>query len=238
MKLSETLQKPLLRIPASYQSSFNWSVYDDLERRFGNQQPRGGVVFKTTFKLVNYHPSCTRCHYSFELDTYGRGCLHNCQYCYAKEQLTQHGFWNRPFPFPVDIAKVIAIMATVFDTDRPSKWRSILEKRIPLRIGSMSDAFLYMDRKYGVTAELLRVLKHYRYPYIIFTRSDLVAEKPYLDLLDPELAVVQMSLSGDNATLTQQLEPGAPSPQKRFEALKRLNERGIRTAIRINPLFP
>jgi hypothetical protein len=144
IQMRETLSK---LVGTKYPDTFDWSMYDKIASRFGEQQPRGGVVFKTTLKLVNYHTSCSKCHYAFEVDSYGRGCVHNCIYCYAKDQLTTHGFWNRPMPFPVDLSEIRKIFYTVFETEKPSKWRSILEKRVPLRIGSMSDSFMWMEAK-------------------------------------------------------------------------------------------
>jgi DNA repair photolyase len=220
-----------------YQDSFDWSVYDRIAKRF-EEPPRGGVVFNTTFKLVNHHSSCSKCFYAFEIDTYGRGCLHDCKYCYAKETLTTHGYWNRPMPFPVNLAEVRKVFYTIFETSKPSRWREIMEKRIPLRIGSMSDSFMWLDLKYGVTKELLKILAHYRYPYVVFTRSDLAAHDDYLELFDKDLCAVQYSIAGNNATLNKQLEPGAPSFERRLKALEKLTKAGIWTTARINPLFP
>lgn len=222
----------------SYPDTFDWSVYDKLAKRYEANPPRGGVVFKTNFKLVNYHTSCNKCHYAFEVDTYGRGCIHDCVYCYAKDQLTAHGFWNRPIPFPVDISEIRKIMYTVFETSKPNKWRHVLEQRIPVRIGSMSDSFMFMDKKYKVTQELLKILNFYDYPYIVFTRSDLIADDTYLGLLNKDLASIQFSISGNNDYLTKRLEPGAPSVERRLKALKKINEAGFWTTVRINPLFP
>jgi DNA repair photolyase len=141
-------------------------------------------------------------------------------------------------PFPIDIAAIRKIFATVFETSRPNKFRSMLEKRVPLRIGAMSDAFMRMDKKYRVTLELLKILRFYHYPYIIFTRSDLVADDEYMREMDPHLVSVQMSLSSLHQELTRRLEPGAPAPSKRLKALQKLAEHGFWTTVRINPLFP
>lgn len=232
------MRAKLSKLESKYPDTFDWAVYDKIAKRYGENQPRGGVVFKTTFKLVNYHTSCNKCHYAFEIDTYGRGCIHDCVYCYAKDQLTTHGFWNRPMPFPVDLATVRHVMYTVFETNKASKWRSILEKRVPLRIGSMSDSFMLMDKKYKVTEELLKILKFYNYPYIIFTRSDLVADDKYIEAMDKDLASVQFSISGNNDYLIRRIEPGAPSVKRRIAALKKLNDAGFWTTVRVNPLFP
>lgn len=232
------MKKTLSRLQgSSYTDTFDWSVYDKIASRL-EEPPRGGVVFNTTFKLVNHHSSCSRCHYAFELDTYGRGCTHNCVYCYAKDQLNSHGFWNRPYPFPVNLAEIRKVFYTVFETNKPSKWREILEKRIPIRLGSMSDCFMWLDKKYGVTKELLKILSHYDYPYIVFTRSDLVATDEYLNLLRPDLASIQFSICGGNEKLTSLIEPGAVSVARRLIALRKLRAAGIWTTVRINPLFP
>lgn len=220
-----------------YPDSFDWAVYDKIASKF-DEQPRGSVVFNTTLKLVNHHSSCTKCHYSFEIDSYGRGCYHNCTYCYAKHTLESHGFWNRPQPFPVNLAEVRKIFYTVFETDRHSKWREIMDQRIPLRIGSMSDSFMWLDIRYGVTKELLKILNFYQYPYVIFTRSDLVAHDDYISLLDKKLSAVQFSIAGNNSRLTRLMEPGAPSYSRRLSALTKLAEAGIWTTVRVNPLFP
>ena len=233
------IRKVLDRIKDSkYPDSFDWSVYDKLAARYGKKQPRGGVVFNTGLKLVNHHSSCSKCHYAFEIDTYGRGCIHNCNYCYAKTILTRHGYWNAPQPFPLNISEIRKIFYTIFETDNKSKWRNIMEQRIPLRIGSMSDSFMWMDRKYKVTQELLKILKFYNYPNIIFTRSDLIAHDDYIELMDANLTSIQFSICGTNEKITKTLEPGAPSIARRLTALKKLNEEGFWTTVRLNPLFP
>ncbi|MDB5037367.1 MAG: putative repair photolyase, partial [Bacteriovoracaceae bacterium] len=223
-------------IKSKYPDTFNYGIFDDLHKRFDDGKVRGGVVFKSFLKLANSHASCRLCHYSFELDIYGRGCIHNCVYCYAKEQLTRHGYWNEPMPFPLDLGEFRKIFATVFESDKKSEWRDILEKRIPVRIGSMSDSFMWMDKKYKVAKEVLKILNFYRYPHIIFTRSDLIGEDDYIKTLDPNLATVQMSISSINDELNKAVEPGAPSAARRLKALRNLSKAGIWTAVRVNPL--
>lgn len=236
--VSGPMWKRISTFTSAYPDMFDYSMYDRLYERFGDSQPRGGVVFGQTLKLVNSHSTCSKCHYSLEIDSYGRGCIHNCKYCYAKEQLFRRGYWNNPFPMPIDLSKVREIFYKVFETDKPNKWRSVLEQRIPIRIGSMSDAFMWIDQKYGVTQELLRILKFYNYPYIIFTRSDLVAADNYISLMDKNLCAVQFSICGTSDELTKKIEPGAPSNQRRFKALRKLSDEGFWTTVRLNPLFP
>ncbi len=226
-----------IKLKSTYKDEFDYTIFDRLHDRFGDKQPRGGVVFKSGLKLIEAQ-DCKNCFHRFEIDTYGRGCVFNCAYCYAKSYLSIRKYWNEPFPFPIDIVGVRKVFATIFESDKPHKLRHVLEKRVPLRIGSMSDSFMWIDKKYGVTRELLKILKFYDYPYIIFTRSDLIAEDEYLGLLDKKLASVQMSISSLNSELTRQIEPGAPAPRKRLAALQTLAKAGFWTTVRINPLFP
>ncbi len=73
-EIEKKLRKTLRQIKnSSYVDTFDWGLYDKLADRFSAAPPRGGVIFNTTFKLVNHHSTCRKCHYSFEIDTYGRG---------------------------------------------------------------------------------------------------------------------------------------------------------------------
>lgn len=228
----------LLDRKSKYPCDFDYSVYQSLENRFVDKPIRGGITFKSPFRLVNSHTTCQQCLYSFEIDTYGRGCVHNCTYCYARAELTVHGYWNNPIPVPVDINAIRQVFYSVFETDRSNKYRSIMEQRIPLRIGSMSDSFMWNDAKFKVTKELLKILSFYEYPYIVFTRSDLIARDDYAELINPKLAAVQQSICSINEDLNKKLEPGAPSAKRRLEALQKLAKQGIWTTVRVNPLFP
>ena len=98
---------------SKFPCDFDYSIYRALELRFKNKPIHGGVVKKSPMKLVNSHASCQQCLYAFEIDSYGRGCVHNCLYCYAKAQLTVHGMWNNPIPIPIDINEVRRIFYTV-----------------------------------------------------------------------------------------------------------------------------
>ncbi|MBX3018775.1 MAG: radical SAM protein [Bdellovibrionaceae bacterium] len=223
---------------SKYPSTFDYSIYRDLELRYKDRPIRGGITKSNPFKLVNSHSTCQQCLYAFEVDTYGRGCSHNCTYCYAKAELTVHGYWNNPIPVPIDINEVRKIFYTVFETDKKSKWRNVMESKIPLRVGCMSDSFMWMDAKYKVTQEFLKILNHYEYPYTIITRSDLVAHDDYIKLLRKDLCSVQFSIASTNDELNRKIEPGAPSAKRRLKALEKLNQAGLWTAVRINPMFP
>ena len=139
---------------------------------------------------------------------------------------------------PIDITELWKTFYYALETDKKSRWKEVIEMRVPLRIGSMSDSFMVIDKKYKVTQELLKILSYYNYPYIIFTRSDLIAHEEYLQLLRPDLCSVQMSIASTNDEMNRQIEPGAPSAKRRLKALQKLSRNGFWTTARLNPFFP
>ena len=86
-----------------------------------------------------------RCHYPTRLDTYGRGCMHDCSYCYAKSLLDFRGLWNAQEPAVADIGEI----------------RKTLDK-VPageiLRLGGMTDCFQECERQYRVTYQTIKEL--------------------------------------------------------------------------------
>jgi len=51
--LSGPMYKKVSRLDSKYPDTFDWGIYDRLYKRFGENQPRGGVTFKTNLKLVS-----------------------------------------------------------------------------------------------------------------------------------------------------------------------------------------
>ena len=103
-----------------YKSSFDYNTFKNLELRYKDKPIHGGVVMKTVFRLANFHTTCQQCLYSFEIDTYGRGCIHDCAYCYAKAELTVHGMWNNPIPVPANLNEIRKAFYTAFETEKRS----------------------------------------------------------------------------------------------------------------------
>ena len=188
--------------------------------------------------IINTSSGSQYCHYGFQIDTYTEGCTHDCVYCYARDEGLREQRWNNPLPVPIDMATVRAIFETVFETDEDSPWRSILEARVPLRLGGYTDCFMRMEKHHGVTLELLKLLKQYAYPNVLVTRSPLVAKDTYMAEMDPALTVPQISIQTLNDKLMRLMEPRAPKAIKRLETIKTLADAGFRVAARVNPLFP
>lgn len=193
--------------------------------------------FKSFLKLPG-GGEIQRCYYPFKLDTYGCGCSNNCLYCYARSCLDFRGLWDDKSPAVADFGKVKKYFYDVLERGKDLKFAGLLRQRVPLRLGGMTDCFGDVEEAHGVTLKLLKLLKEYHYPYLILTKNARVASDKYLEVLDPRLAYVQLSVTSYRDDLAATYEPGASVTSDRLDAAEKLHYEGYHTAVRINPLFP
>jgi len=111
---------------------------------------------------------------------------------------------------------------------------------------------MQVEEEIGLTKELLQVILKHRFPIFISTKSKLI--KKDLDLLKqidtnailPEDlkqnpgrgVIISFSFSTLDEELAKQIEPGAPSPQKRLETLKLFSDNGFLCGVNAMPLLP
>ena len=179
--------------------------------------------YKSFYKTVGGNEG-SLCHYPTRLDTYGCGCSHDCKYCYAKSLLEFRGLWNPENPSVANIEKI-------------RKKVSKLPKGTVLRLGGMTDCFQPIERKHNVTYETIKILNEYGIHYLIVTKSDLVADDKYIEIMDKNLAHIQISITTTDDELSLQYEK-ATVPSKRIEAIEKLQENGFDISVRLSPYIP
>lgn len=176
--------------------------------------------YKSFYKTVGGGEG-DRCKYPTRLDMYGKGCQHNCQYCYARSLLAFRGLWNPVEPAMADKEKVKRRLSKI----APGAF---------LRLGGMTDPFQPIEAQYGLTKWLIDELNERGINYLIVTKSATVAD---CENISPKYGHVQISV-----TSTGDLAPDgfeyASSPEDRLESAKRLYERGIDTQLRLSPYIP
>jgi DNA repair photolyase len=184
--------------------------------------------FKSFFKDVGGNEG-SKCKYPVRLDTYGKGCAHDCKYCYAKSLLDFRKLWN-------PLAPAVA---------NPEKIRNILDKvaegKISLcsavRLGGMTDCFQPCERDNKVTYATIQMLNQRRIPYLIVTKSDLVATDEYMAVLDKDLAHIQITVTTTDDNLSLNYEK-AVVPSRRIAAIEKLQSAGFDVALRLSPFIP
>lgn len=155
------------------------------------------------------------------------GCLHGCLYCYARfmKRFTGHlEDWGKFVDVKINAADLV-----------PEKTDKYKGKSIV--IGSVTDAYCAIERKYELTRQILKKLIPLQPDLDILTKSDLVLRD--IDLLKQfKYCLVAVSLSVLDEDLRKELEPLAPSADRRIKALKELHQAGIKTALFISPILP
>lgn len=181
--------------------------------------------FKSFYKEVSDSGEAKRCHYPTRLDTYGCGCAHDCSYCYAKSLLDFRDMWNPKDPAVADINEI-------------RKQLDKVQRGQILRLGGMTDCFQECERKYEVTYKTIKLLNKRGIGYLIVTKSDLVADDKYMEILDKSLAHIQITVTClDDQFYLKKAYEKAPLPSKRIAAILKLQEAGYDVAIRLSPLI-
>jgi DNA repair photolyase len=110
-----------------------------------------------------------------------------------------------------------------------------------IAIGTATDPYQPAEREYGVTRACLEELaKKEGLSISITTKSNQVLRD--LDLLkriaEKSALFVNMTISTTRSRLARLLEPRAPQPELRLNAVKQLREAGISTGVFASPLLP
>lgn len=161
---------------------------------------------------------CT-CPPKYSLNPY-TGCDHACVYCYITSYI--------PNAFTPRIKKDLW-KKLVKDINKMNK------KRI-ISLSNSSDPYPTIERKMRITRKILKLFLNNNLRYQIITKSDLVVRD--IDILEKSRCCIAFTLTSLNENITKKLEPGAPSPKKRIEAMKKLHEKGIPLTVRIDPVIP
>ena len=200
------------------------------------------ITYKEVRSILNKHKKRD----SWFLDDYSinpyEGCGFNCTYCYV------HGS-----KYSENLAEKIVIKKDA---------AAILDKQLGNRakrnefgfiaVGSATDAYMHVEEEVGLTKELLQVILKHRFPVFISTKSELIKRDLVLlkqidenAILPEELkqnpgrgVIISFSFSTLDENLAKQIEPGAPSPQKRLETLRLCSDDGFLCGVNAMPLLP
>lgn len=163
-----------------------------------------------------------------------RGCEFGCKYCYARYT---HEFMElrETEQFEREIyAKRFHLAAFRRELARIPAAEGIC-------LGTATDPYQPAERRFEVTRRILSVFAGERGRTLSITsKSDLIARD--IDLLEViskrNVLHVFVTVTTTDEKLARQLEPYAPRPSLRLEAISRLTSKGIRVAVLCSPLMP
>jgi DNA repair photolyase len=163
-----------------------------------------------------------------------RGCEHGCVYCFA-----------RPTHAYLGLSPGLDFETRLFAKTNAA---SLLERELSvpgyaaktIAIGTNTDPYQPIERNERVMRKVLEVLARTNHPVAIVTKSALVLRD--LDLLasmaEKGLVKVALSVTTLDPCLARKMEPRASTPERRLDAIRRLAEANIPTAVMVAPVIP
>jgi DNA repair photolyase len=163
-----------------------------------------------------------------------RGCEHGCIYCFARPT---HAFLGMSpgLDFETKLfAKTNAAQALERELAEPNY------KPRMIAIGSNTDPYQPIERRYRIMRRILEVLDATNHPVGIVTKSALVLRD--LDILqsmaERGLVKVALSVTTLDHKLARAMEPRASTPEKRLETVEKLSAAGVPTSVMVAPVIP
>ncbi len=164
----------------------------------------------------------------FNMNVY-RGCQHRCIYCDSRSACYRIDRFDEEVLVKKNAVSLLE--------------QELARKRIKgvVGTGSMSDPYMPLERSLGLMRRCLQVIHRFGFGVHVHTKSDLVVRD--IDLLTKIRrisghAVVAVTITTGDDRLAAHIEPYAPPPSRRFEALRALSDAGITTWITMMPMLP
>ena len=162
-----------------------------------------------------------------------RGCEFACKYCYARYT---HEFMEMT---DVDFERKIFVKQHAADLLRQELRK--VKKGEPIAIGTATDPYQPAERRYEITRAILEEFARRRgYEIGIVTKSNLVVRDVALlrEIGEHNRLFVNLTITTANTDLARILEPRAPRPDLRLEAVRQLNLAGVAAGVLCAPVLP
>jgi len=104
-------------------------------------------------------------------------------------------------------------------------------------LGTMTDPYQPVEDRTRITRRCLEAISRSDMKVSVHTKSDLVLRD--IDILQGMVdAEVGITVTSIDASISTSIEPGAPPPQRRIDALSKLIEEGVDSYALIGPILP
>lgn len=170
-------------------------------------------------KFDPWNSSLCTCPRKLSLNPY-TGCAHGCLYCYATSYIPRFS----------DCRPKIGLL------ERLRREVKKVEPGLLISIANSSDPYPPMERDLQLTRDCIKILRDSRLRLQLVTKSDIVARD--IDLLGAMDCVVSITLTTICDELSRRLEPGAPLPERRLQAIQLLRSSGVPVVARLDPIIP
>lgn len=190
-------------------------------------------VFEDDSKAILSRNDSPDLHHRWSVNPY-RGCMHACAYCYARASHEYLGFGAGTDHDTKILVKPRAAELLEAAFDAPS-W----EGEAVLFSGN-TDCYQPLEHRFGLTRACLEVCLRYRNPVTVITKSHLIERDAALlgALARATRVRVILSIPFFDPELARAIEPGTPSPERRFRAVRTLVDHGVPVGVNLAPIIP
>ena len=186
-----------------------------------------------TKSLLNRCISQRQVPFTWTINPY-RGCEFGCRYCYARYT---HEFME--MRDGMDFEQKIYVKQHAADLLRHELRKVKAHESIAL--GTATDPYQPAERRYEVTRGILEEFSRHRgFELGIVTKSNLIARDLNLliQVAQSNRLSVHVTITTLDVNLARILEPRAPRPDLRLDAVRTLAQSGIRVGISCSPVVP
>jgi DNA repair photolyase len=194
----------------------------------------GAEYFALQSRSALNRESSGRMPFAWTLNPY-RGCEFGCKYCYARyaHEFMEH--WDG-----LDFERKIYAKANAPDLLR-AELAAARDKGLAIALGTATDPYQPAEMQFQVTRRMLEIFARFEgLDFSITTKSVLILRD--LDLLaqiaQKHRFSVHMTVTTTDEKLARLLEPLAPPPSRRLEAVRELALAGITMGVNLMPILP
>jgi DNA repair photolyase len=185
-----------------------------------------------TRSLLNRVVSNRNLPFTWAINPY-RGCEFACKYCYARYTHEFMEMSNQDFEHKIFVKQHAANLLRQ-ELKRVKMGESIA-------IGTATDPYQPAERRYEITRAILEEFARHRgFEVGIVTKSNLVVRDAELlrEIARHNRVFVNLTITTVNTDLARILEPRAPRPDLRLDAVRQLNLAGIAAGVLCAPVLP
>jgi len=190
-------------------------------------------VFQENAKKILNRVDSPDLGFGYSMNPY-QGCEHGCIYCYARNTHEYYGFSaGLDFESKIVVKKNAARLLEQ-ELLKPS-WNAV-----PIMLSGNTDCYQPLEKKWGITRQILKVMAQYRHPVSIISKNGLVVRDIDLlqDLAADNLVHVYISITTLNEELRRAMEPRTASGIKRLKTVEELAKANIPVGIMNAPIIP
>jgi DNA repair photolyase len=203
-------------------------------RTFDTPEFKGMTFYEVQARsIINRVPEASHVPFRWTINPY-RGCQHQCLYCFARKT---HTYLDLDYGEDFDTKIVVKVNA-------PSLLRKELAARKwngeHIAMGTNVDPYQRAEGRYRLMRGILEAMRDFANPFSILTKGTLITRD--IDLLRECAEVTDVGTNFSVGCVDDEYwhatEPGTPSPSRRLDAVRKLNEAGIPCGVLMAPIIP